>query len=75
MGSEGTSRVNDERLAMRTLPTEFLRVIAVFAPVVAKPVGQHVNVLLTGAVLAPGRRTVTTVLTSRGLCAEPHVQT
>ena len=49
---------------MLTLPTEFLRVIAVFAPVFSKPVWQHVKVLLTGAVLAPGRRTVTTVLRS-----------
>jgi hypothetical protein len=60
---------------MLTLPTEFLSVIAVFAPVFSKPVWQHVKVLLTGAVLAPGRRTVTTVLTIMGLCAEPHFQT
>jgi hypothetical protein len=60
---------------MLTLPTEFLSVIAVFAPVFSKPVWQHVKVLLTGAVLAPGRRTVTTVLTIMGLGAEPHVQT
>jgi hypothetical protein len=59
---------------MRTLPTECLRVIAVFAPVFSTPVWPHVNVLLTGAVLAPGRRTVTTVLTRMGLGAEPHVQ-
>jgi DDE superfamily endonuclease len=60
---------------MLTLPTEFRSVIAVFAPVFSKPVWPHVKVLLTGAVLAPGRRTVTTVLTIMGLCAEPHFQT
>jgi hypothetical protein len=60
---------------MLTLPTEFLSVIAVFAPVFSKPVWQHVKVLLTGAVLAPGRRTVTTGRTIMGRCAEPHVQT
>jgi hypothetical protein len=58
---------------MLTRPTDFLRVIAVFAPVVSTPVGPHVKVLRTGAVLAPGRRTVTTVLTSMGLGAEPPV--
>jgi hypothetical protein len=60
---------------MLTRPTECLRVLAVFAPVFSKPVWPHVTVLLTGAVLAPGRRTVTTVLTIMGLGAEPHVQT
>ena len=60
---------------MLTLPTEFLSVIAVFAPVFSKPVWQHVKVLLTGAVLAPGRRTVTAVLAIMGLRAERHFQT
>jgi hypothetical protein len=60
---------------MLTRPTEFLSVIAVFAPVFSKPVWQHVKVLLTGAVLAPGRRTVTAVLAIRGLRAERHFQT
>jgi hypothetical protein len=60
---------------MLTRPTEFLSVIAVFAPVFSKPVWQHVKVLLTGAVLAPGRRTVTAVLAIMGLRAERHFQT
>jgi hypothetical protein len=38
-------------------------------------VWQHVKVLLTGAVLAPGRRTVTAVLAIMGLRAERHFQT
>jgi hypothetical protein len=60
---------------MLTLPTEFLRVIGVFAPVFSQPVWQHVKALITGAVLAPGRRTVTAVLAIMGLRAESHVQT
>jgi len=39
---------------MLTLPTEFISVIAVFAPVFSKPVWQHVKVLIPGAILAPG---------------------
>jgi hypothetical protein len=60
---------------MRTLPPECRRVSAVFAPVFSTPVWPQVNVLLPGAVLAPGTRTVPTGLTILGLCAEPHVQT
>ena len=56
---------------MLSRPTTFISVIAVFAPVFSKPVWQHVKVLLTGAILAPGKRTVTTVLCVMGLCAEP----
>jgi hypothetical protein len=60
---------------MLTLPTEFLSVIAVFAPVFSKPIWPHVKVLLTGAVLAPGKRTVTAMLRIMGLRGEPHFQT
>jgi hypothetical protein len=60
---------------MLTLPTEFLSVIGVFAPVFSKPVWQHVKVLVTGAVLAPGKRTVTAVLAIMGLHVESHFQT
>jgi hypothetical protein len=58
---------------MRPRPPEFLRVIAVGAPVFANPGWPHVNGLLTGAVLAPARRPVTTGLTLLGLGAEPPV--
>lgn len=44
---------------MLTLPTECISVLAVFAPVCSKPVWLHVNVLITGAIRAPGQRTVT----------------
>ncbi len=39
---------------MRTLPTEMIRVFAPFAPLFSKRVFQHVQVLLMGAILAPG---------------------
>ena len=59
---------------MLSLPTTLISVMAVLAPVFSPPVWPHVNVLLTGAILAPGRRTVTAALRVRGLSAEPHVQ-
>jgi hypothetical protein len=61
-------------MAMLSLPTTFISVIAVFAPVFTKPVWQHVKVLITGAILAPGRRTVTAALRVMGLSTEPRFQ-
>src|SRR5947199_387394 len=46
-------------MAMLSLPIAFSSAIGVFAPVFSRPVWQHVKVLLTGSVLAPGKRTVT----------------
>src|ERR687885_870323 len=64
-----------ERMAMLSLPITFSSVIGVFAPVFSRPVWQHVKVLLTGAVLAPGQRTVTAILRIMGRSAAPHFQT
>ena len=75
VGSERPSRFNDEGIALLTLPPEFIRVIAVFAPMCSKSVWQHVNVLIMGAILAPGQRTVTAVLRVMGYHAAPHFQT
>ena len=47
---------------MRTLPTVMIRVLAPFAPLFSKRVWQHVQVLLVGAILAPGTRTVSSAL-------------
>ncbi len=47
---------------MRTLPTEMIQVLAPFAPLFSKRVWRHVQVLLTGAILAPGKRTVASAL-------------
>jgi hypothetical protein len=62
-------------LVMRSLPNTFLSVIAIVAPVFSRPVWQHATVLLTGAILAPGKRTVASVRRIMGKADEPHVQT
>jgi DDE superfamily endonuclease len=60
---------------MLSLPIAFTSVIGVFAPVFSRPVWQHVKVLLAGAVLAPGKRTVTAVLQIMGRSASSDFQT
>ena len=57
-------------MAMLSLPIAFSSVIGVFVPVFSRPVWQHVKVLLTGAVLAPGKRTVTAMLALQPRTAE-----
>ena len=54
---------------MLSLPIAFSSAIGVFAPVFSRPVWQHVKVLMTGAVLAPGQRTVTAILRIMGQSA------
>ena len=60
---------------MLSLPIAFTSVIGIFSPVFARPVWPHVKVLLTGAVLAPGKRTVTAMLQIMGLSAASDFQT
>ena len=60
---------------MLSLPIAFRSVIGVFAPVFSRPVWQHVKVLRTGAVLAPGKRTVTSLLQMMGRGAASDFQT
>jgi DDE superfamily endonuclease len=62
-------------MAMLSLPIAFSSAIGVFAPVFSRPVWQYVKVLLTGAVLAPGPRTVTAILRIMGRSAAPDFQT
>src|SRR5437764_6253173 len=52
---------------MRTLPTSMIQVLAPFVPLFSKRVWQHVQVLLAGAILVPGRRTVSAALQVIGL--------
>jgi hypothetical protein len=59
---------------MLTLPKEYFTLIAVFAPIFSKRVWQHVQVLLVGAILAPGKRTVTSILRVMGLSDDEHFQ-
>jgi hypothetical protein len=60
---------------MSTLPTGFAQLILAFAPVFSKRVFQSVQVLLVGAILAIGKRTVTAVLHVMGLDQQAHFQT
>jgi DDE superfamily endonuclease len=55
---------------VRTLPNEMIRVLAPFAPLFSKSVWQHAQVLLAGAILAPGKRTVSSALCAMGLDQE-----
>src|ERR687885_1188510 len=52
---------------MRTLPTAMIRVLTPFAPLFSRRVWQHAQVLLVGAILAPGKRTVASALRAMGL--------
>lgn len=59
---------------MRTVPVTLRRLIVEFAPVFSKRVWEHVQVLVVGALLAPGKRTVTAVLQGMGLGQERQFQ-
>lgn len=52
---------------MHTLPPAMIPMLVPFAPLFSKRVWRHVQVLLVGAILAPGIRTVTAVLRVMGL--------
>jgi hypothetical protein len=52
---------------MRTLPTVMIRLLAPFAPLFSERLWQHVQVLLAGTILAPGKRTVASALRAVGL--------
>ena len=60
---------------MLSLPIAFTSAIGVFAPVFSRPVWQHAKVLMTGTVLAPGKRTVTAILQIMGRSAAHDFQT
>ena len=59
---------------MLTLPPEYCTLILAFAPIFSPCMWPHVLVLLVGAILAPGHRTVTAVVRIMGLSHDPHVQ-
>jgi hypothetical protein len=52
---------------MLTLPEDIFAVLASFAPLFSRRVWRYVPVLVVGAMLAPGRRMVSTVLRTVGL--------
>jgi len=55
---------------VRTLPTVMIRVLSSFVPLFSRRVWPHVQVLLIGAILAPGKRTVSSALHAMGLSQE-----
>src|SRR5256885_7105895 len=59
---------------MLTVPVALTRLIVKFAPVFSKRVWELVQVLVVGALLAPGKRTVTAVLRVMGLSQEQQFQ-
>ena len=59
---------------MLTLPAPMLAVFRAFAPLFSRRVFQHAQVLLVGAILTPGRRTVSNALRAMGLHQEPQFQ-
>ena len=55
------------------MPCEFVALIVAFAPLFSKPVFQHVHVLLGGAILSPGKRTVPQALRVSGRSQDAHL--
>ena len=55
---------------MRALPPMMVQVLAPFAPLFSKRVFRHAQVLLIGAILAPGARTISSALRAMGLDQE-----
>jgi hypothetical protein len=59
---------------MLTLPQEYSTLIAAFAPIFSRRIWHYVQTLIVGAILATGKRTVTSVLRVMGLSDEKHFQ-
>jgi hypothetical protein len=57
---------------MPPLPEVIIQVLAAFAPLFSERVWGHAQVLLLGAILTPGPRTVTATLRVMGLAMERH---
>src|SRR5262245_2507947 len=59
---------------MPSVPVALMQLIVKFAPLFSKRVWAHAQVLVVGALLAPGKRTVTAVLRVMGLSQERQFQ-
>lgn len=59
---------------MNLLPKDFVSLMLMFAPLFSKRVWQSVLVLVVGAILAPGKRTVSAILRVMDLDQEQHFQ-
>lgn len=60
---------------MRNLPPQIIHVLRSFELVFSEPTWEWVKILLVGAILAPGKRTVTACLRVMGLSREKQFQT
>lgn len=56
------------------MPSEIIALLLAFAPLFSRPVFAHVQILVVGAILAPGKRTVTSALRVMGFHNETHFQ-
>ena len=56
-------------------PADIVALLSQFAPLFSRRVWRHVPLLVVGAILAPGRRMVSTVLRTVGLSPERTFQT
>lgn len=59
---------------MLTLPTEIMTILSPFRQIFSNRIWDLVQILVIGAILAPGKRTVTAVLSVMGLKDERHFQ-
>jgi hypothetical protein len=59
---------------MLNLPAEVTAFLALFAPLFSSSVWYQAQILLIGAILTPGQRTVTAILSVMGLRQNPHFQ-
>ncbi len=59
---------------MQTLPSEYTTILSSFTRLFSQRIWQHAQLLLIGAILAPGQRTVAAILRILGLETEPHFQ-
>jgi hypothetical protein len=64
------SSCDRRRSPLPPLPEAIILMLAPFAPLFSHRVWLHAQVLLLGAILAPGARTVTAALRVMGLAAE-----
>ena len=60
---------------MFTLPPDYNTIFELFKPYFTNRIWSHVQLLLIGAILTPGQRTVTAILRILGLSQETHFQT
>ena len=57
---------------MFALLEDIIAIIATFSPLLSNRVWPYAQVLLVGAILTPGKRTVSAVLRTMGLSQAPH---